>query len=637
MSAIAGIYYLDNQPVDRGNLEHMVNVLAHRGPDHVGMWSEGAVGFAHRMLWTTPESLLEKQPSLNLAGNLTITADARIDNRDELIAATGLTNHPVEKITDSQLILAAYEKWGDRCPEHLLGDFAFAIWDSRRQQLFCARDHMGVKPLYYYRSGRVFVFASEIKALLCLPEVPRKLNELRVADHLVGVLEDKVSTFYQDILRLPAAYSLVINPERGEPRSYWSADLKHQLRLRSSEEYAEAFRELFTEAVNCRLRSAFPVGTMLSGGLDSSSIACVARNLLSASSAHKLPTFSAVFPSVAEVDPRIDERPFIDAVTKTGGFEPHYVYADQLSPLVERDRVSWHMDGACLAPNLYMDWAVFKAAQQQGVRILFSGVDGDTTVSYGHEYLSVLARTGRWQRLAAEARGLSKEFYNSAISPRRLAWQYGFKPLIPELLLKSWQNLRGQSQPPVSAGTIISPAFAQRIQLEEHVQTLMRSTKLARTPRKEHWNAVTCGLLQYSLQSLGELASAFSVELHYPFCDRRLVEFCLAVPPEQKLQQGWTRSIMRRAMSGILPPEVQWRQGKGNLSTNFKQRLQDEQKILDEVILQTPHLIESYVDISELQAAYQRYTAQPLRREQDAFNIYLAVTLALWLHTSCLI
>src|SRR5262245_20600165 len=166
----------------------MVASVAHRGPDASGSWCQGAVGLGHRMLWTTPESLSEKLPLANQAGDLAITADARIDNRDELTAALGLPPH--SGVTDSMLILLAYEHWGEHCPEKLLGDFAFAIWDGRKRVLFCARDHFGVKPFYYCHSGRLFAFASEIKALLSLPEVPRRLNEVRVADYLVPIFDD---------------------------------------------------------------------------------------------------------------------------------------------------------------------------------------------------------------------------------------------------------------------------------------------------------------------------------------------------------------------------------------------------------------------------------------------------------------
>jgi asparagine synthase (glutamine-hydrolysing) len=209
MSGIAGIYFLDGRSVDNVDLERMVARLAHRGPDGKGVWSEGCVGMGLGMLWTTPESLHEKLPLMNQRGDLVITADARIDNRAELIAKLNLTDSPPGDITDSELILASYERWGERCTDKLLGDFSFAIWDGREHALFCARDHFGVKPFYYYYlSERIFAFASEIKALLCLKEVPRQLNEVRVADYLVSMFDDKAITFYQDILRLPPLIAL---------------------------------------------------------------------------------------------------------------------------------------------------------------------------------------------------------------------------------------------------------------------------------------------------------------------------------------------------------------------------------------------------------------------------------------------
>ena len=198
MSGIVGICYLDNRSVDRPDLARMVETIAHRGPDGSGLWSEGPVGLGHRMLWTTPESLHERLPFVNRTGDIAITADARIDNRDELFRMLPMTGDSSGKVSDSQLILAAYENWGERCLEHLLGDFAFAVWDSRTQTLFCARDHFGVKPLYYYSSSKAFVFATEIKALLCLPEVPRQLDEMKVADYLTATFDDTAVTFYRE-------------------------------------------------------------------------------------------------------------------------------------------------------------------------------------------------------------------------------------------------------------------------------------------------------------------------------------------------------------------------------------------------------------------------------------------------------
>lgn len=291
MSGIAGIYYLDGRPVERTDVERMVDSIAHRGPDDCGVWTDGSVGLGHRMLWTTHESLHEKLPLTNKSGDITITADARIDNRDELFSTLNFNGRPRETIADSEIILAAYEKWGEQCPEKLLGDFSFAIWDKRYHKIYCARDHMGVKPFYYYHSNKVFVFASEIKALLSLTEVPRRLNELMVAYYLISMFEDKEITFYKDILRLPPAHVMELDSEGRRLSQYWSLDPSRELKLSSDDEYAKTFRDIFKEAVHCRLRSAFPIGSMLSGGLDSSSIVCMARQLLSQNGGGATPHF----------------------------------------------------------------------------------------------------------------------------------------------------------------------------------------------------------------------------------------------------------------------------------------------------------------------------------------------------------
>lgn len=607
-------------------LERMVESVAHRGPDGAGVWSEGPIGLGHRMLHTTPESLHETLPLVNKTGDLVLTADARIDNRDELIGALGINGRRRAEITDSELILSAYESWGERCPEKLLGDFAFAVWDRRRQILFCARDHMGVKPFYYW-SGRTFVFASEIKALLCVPEVPRRLNEVRVADYLVPILEDKAITFYQDILRLPPAHRMSVSRDGARIEPYWSLDPSREIHCSSDEEYAEAFREIFTEAVRCRLRSASPVGSMLSGGLDSSSIVCVARQLLAHDGDRQLRTFSAIFPDV----PQSDESAFIDAVLAQGKLEPHYVRADRLSPLADLDRILHHQDEAFWAPNLFLHWGLYSAAHEQGVRVLLDGIDGDITVSHGIGYLSQLARTGHWVTLAMEINGLSKRFNRS---PWRILLLHAIKPILPEPLQKTWRLLRGRKGPTWAVNTIINPDFARRVGLADRVQALQGwQSRPARTQREDHYLGLTHGLIPYALEVANRAAAGFSIEPQYPFFDKRLAQFCLALPPGQKLNRGWTRMVMRRAMNNVLPTAVQWRGGKADLSPNFiRSLLASRRDLLEEVVLDDPHPIQEYVDVPDLRQAYHRYLSGSA--EADALSVWKSATLALWLrHT----
>ena len=627
MSAIAGIYRPNGRPVDRANLEQMAETLAHRGPDGAGLWHEGAAGLGHRMLWTTPESIQEKLPLANQAGTLVLTADARIDNRDELIGLLDLANRPHEEITDSELILASYEQWGESCPKRLLGDFAFAIWDGHKQVLFCARDHLGVRPFYYYHSDQLFVFASEIKALLCLPEVPRQLNETRVADYLDVLFEDKAITFYQHIFRLPPGHSMVISCEGARSQPYWSLDPTCELRLRSDDAYAEAFRDIFTEAVRCRLRSAFPIGSMLSGGLDSSSITCVARGLLGRGQNGRLHTFSAIFDEMRQCD----ERPFIDAVLAQNGLEPHYVHADQISPLADLERVLWHESEPFYAPNLFMHWGLYGAAQAQGVRVLLDGFVGDTTVSHGIAYLTELAYTRRWISLTRELKGLAQR-HNS--SPWRslwhYVWHYSLKPLAPESARQAWHTLRGQDNATCNANTIINPEFARRIGWVDRAQALLGDVNRRwQSAREDHYRDLNSGEIPFAIEVANKAAAAFSIEPRYPFLDRRLVEFCLALPPGQKLHDGLTRMVLRRAMTNILPEKVQWREDKGNLAPNFESGLLAfERERLDDIILASPEIIEPFVDRAALREAYGRYAQQG---GGDAITVWLAVTLAVWL------
>ena len=424
MSAIVGIFFIDGRPVEVRNLESMVETVAKWGPDGTGLWNSGSIGLGHRMLHTTPESLDEQLPFAQKTSKLVITADARIDNREELIAGLDLADRARAGISDSELILHAYEKWGESCPERLL-EILLLPFGTGAEQLFCARDPMGARPFYYYRSDRVFIFSTEIKSLFCIPEVPCQLNEALLAEYFAMIQEQDARTLYQHIFHLPAANHIIANRRDFRIQSYWSLDTSRELHLRSDAEYADAFRDVFTQAVRCRLRSAFPVGSMLSGGLDSSSIVCVARNLIAADSGSRLSTFSAVFPSLADLQPKTNERPYMEAVIAQGGLEPEFVPADNLCPLLEP---LWQEDEVIPAPSAYVDWAIFEAARKKGVRILLSGIDGDTVVYYGYEYLAELFRAGRWSRLSREAQALSRK---TGQKRRRLIWRFGVKPFMP--------------------------------------------------------------------------------------------------------------------------------------------------------------------------------------------------------------
>jgi asparagine synthase (glutamine-hydrolysing) len=327
----------------------------------------------------------------------------------------------------------------------------------------------------------------------------------------------------------------------------------------------------------------------------------------------------------------IDERPFIEAVLALNMFQPYYIRADCLSPLGDLARMLRQNDEAFIAPNLYMHWALYGAAQRQNTRVFLDGLDGDTTVSHGLGYLAELAGTGKWRLLVQEATALATTSHPS-YTPRRIIREYGVEPLIPEAAVRVWRRLRGQPPPGRNTGALVNPDLARRVGLAQRLQLWSRQEQAPRTERDAHLRGLTSPLIPYTLELADKAAAAFGLETRYPFFDQRLIEFCLALPPEQKLHAGWTRAVMRRAMSGILPGEVQWRRHKANLSPNFsRQLLNCERETLEGAVFGDTRVIGKYVNMSELRAAYHRYDASPTQAPEDAKVVYRAVILAAWL------
>jgi asparagine synthase (glutamine-hydrolysing) len=603
----------------------MLSALAHRGPDGGQAWCSGPAALAHAALWTTPESCRERQP-ITVSGSV-IVADVRLDNRAELVAAFGLEASEASDTGDAELILRAYERWGEECASRLLGDFAFAVWDARNRRMFCARDHVGVKPLYYAVVPGAFLFATEIKALLTSPLVPYRLDPVRVAEYLAGLYDDRTITFYRDVSRLPAGHTLTTGSAAVQVRPYWSLEPSHEMRLGSDDEYTAAFAECFTVAVRCRLRSSHRVGCLLSGGLDTSSIVGTARRLRGSAGGEDLHTFTAIFPGLSGAAlRRIDERSFVDAMVARGGLAPHYVRGDLLSPLTDMDRVLWHLDEAFLGPNLYLHWALYGAAQARGIRPLLDGIDGDTVVSHGLERVADLVRQGRVPTLARELRALSRRY---RLGVPRLLWRFGVQPLVPAPVREALRRLRGTR---TLADTVVKAELAQRVGLLERVEAAeRRQQRPAPSAREAHRRALGSGLIPYVLEMADKAASAFSVEPRYPFLDRRLIELCLALPVEQKLQDGWTRMVLRRAMGGVLPEEVRWRHWKADLTPSFRRGLLEQDRaVLADVIVKNPDALEDYVDIPALRSVHDRYTSGAMS-DADALTLHRTVVLGLWL------
>lgn len=643
MSAIAAIYRLNGRPLVKSELAVALDSLEHRGGEDRGLWTDKSVGLGHLMRWTTPESLGEKLPFQGRESRNVITCDARIDNREELIESLSLSNRPKKKITDSEIVLAAYERWGIDCLPKLIGDFVFAIWNEREQTLFASRDPLGVKHFYYfYKPGTIFALASEVKALLKIEGIACELDEQQLGDYLVANFEDKQSTFYKGIKRLPATHALSVGRKELKIWKYWKPDTT-ELRLRSDDEYREAFKERFTAAVKARTRSAFPVGSMLSGGLDSSSISGVASRILSQEDRGPLETFSAVFPTIAKTDPRIDERRHIDSVISHIDCHPNFVEADAVSPFVDIERLHWHTDHPVGLP-IYMDWEIFKAAERRGVRTILSGFDGDSTVSYGYEDLANFALRGQFVRLTTESLRLRKNMPRRSHTLKRLMWHRGISKAIPPSVYSLWRTLRRRRPEDFEKSSIAFPlhynavrkAFRDEFDLEGRISRLQTAGETEEmSPIEHHWNALTSGHFASVLENVEKAAAAFGVEARFPFFDRQLIEFCIALPPGQRLSRGWTRGIFRHSMAGLIPEDVRWRTDKSNIGASVKINMQKlASRLLDRSIEESSGMLEEYVDLDVLKEAYRDYIADPLERESEALLMLMSVYLLNWLEQS---
>lgn len=637
----------------------MSAALAHRGADGSGLWSGDGIGLAHRMLHTTRESTREVQPVVLPARQLVLVADARIDNREELIRALRIREG---EISDSEIILAAYARWGEDCVSQLLGDFAFALWDGSARSLFCARDAMGVKPFYYCSSPRLFAFASEIKALLTVPGIHPEIDPEQVGLFLDWHHEDRAATLYRGLLRLPAAHSLRVTSRGASLTRYWDVGNASDVRFANDNDYIEAFRTHFASAVQARMRSAHPIGATLSGGLDSSSVVCMSRKLRDPADP-PLHTFSIIFPDLPERELRaIDERNFVDAVLRSGGVDPHFVRGDTLSPMRDARRLLWHLDEPYSTPNLYLHCGMFEAARASGVRVLLDGFDGDSVVSHGFGRLSGLARTRQWEVLDDEIRAFSAHHGKApavalhqfvlpelallarrirpmawlrmarevtrrfGLSRRDIALRFGVLPLMPA-------PLRGVSR------MLKRGAAADRDILRPDLSRLMRTHRReAERPRRrsfaereEHVKGLSHPLFQLTLEIADKASTAFGVEPRYPFFDRRLIEFCVGLPESQKFDGGWPRLLFRRAMEGILPPEIQWRASKANLGPNFHRRF-CAVDLASRQAFDTAALA-PYVQVDNLSELLHRYrgASEGNRTTADATLLFRASILEMWL------
>jgi asparagine synthase (glutamine-hydrolysing) len=638
MCGIFGFWQPDSLDWNRQTLCRATTALRHRGPDDegyllvdtaTGRWVEAAgddtipevqrprlaelpseerynLAFGFRRLSILDLSPAGHQPMGTPGGQLWIVYNGEIYNYIELRAELQALGCTFATRSDTEVILHAYRQWGEACLRRFNGMWAFAIWDAARQRLFCSRDRFGIKPFYYYRTGRSLAFASEIKALLELPGVPRQPNDGILYDYLsANQIDHTAETFFEGIEQLPPAHYLVVDAGSVSVHRYWDLPKIEQTLPGPDIGYAQTFAELLTDAVRLHLRSDVAIGTCLSGGLDSSTIVCLVERLLAGTGNPDLPPgerLQKTFSACAE-DLRFDERRFIEPVLQATGAERNFVFPHPSRLLDDLPRLIYHQDEPFGSLSIYAQWCVMALAHEGRVKVLLDGQGGDELLGGYHSYFDYfwagLLGRGHWGLLLSEWAAY-RRIYRA--SPWSVA-AHTLRPFAPAWAVSAARRLkRGGGLGMQVLG--LNPDFARRYRRRRPEAVPLRPDPF----RNALYDSLTRSSLPKLLHYEDRNSMAHSIEARVPFLDYRLAEFAFQLPPEQKIHHGLTKVVLRQALQGTLPEVVRARTDKMGFVTPEKEWLATALKPwLEELFNSASFRSRPYFNPGEIQSALQAH------------------------------
>jgi asparagine synthase (glutamine-hydrolysing) len=566
MSGIAGIVHFDGQPVERLQIGTMTTAMKHRGPDGVGHWQNRNVALGQCQMRTTSAFSGDSQPLMNDDGLAVLVIDGRIDNRKALRERLLKSGAFLRTTSDAELVMRAYEAWGTDCVDQMQGDFALALWDAGKKQLFCARDRLGNKPFYYYWNGRSFAFASDVHALLALPWLETRFNEGMPVEYLTMEWLSRDETFWTGIMRLPAANTMMVN-ERGSTSSeYWTPDPWLKLPCSSENDYVDHYRDLLTQIVSEMSTSDHPVACEVSGGLDSSAIFSVAEDLRKKGQlpAPGIDGYVLNFEGV----PDADELAYARAV---GAFHARTIH--EVEPT--HKPLTWFRETAqqygCFPgyPNGIMGLGIRERARLAGSRVLLVGVGGDEWIDGCRTYYAEAIRDGEW-----------REFKNSLAADisahgmgRTLWWMLrrNTVPALPESVKNVLRALRPRTRSQgVDVEAWLSVSMRQLLVERREKYSMPRLQSYARLGQVSQFAQLHAPYSVLARESEERLAALIGMELRRPFWDARLVQFAFATPDWIKVRGNTGKSMHRKAMAGLLPDVVLQRHSKADFMNTFR-------------------------------------------------------------------
>jgi len=592
MCGIAGVCLPAGRSVDPERLRLAAERLAHRGPDDRGFlgWDGraaptsgrdpdvargGRVALAHRRLAILDLTPLGWQPMSSPDGRFHLVFNGEIYNYRELRTELMRDGRRFVSTGDTEVLLAAWSAWGPQALARLVGMFAFGLLDLRERQLVLARDFFGIKPLYYHASPRGFAFASEIPALLDLTGEPPRAQARRLYDYLrFGLTDHSAETMFEGVRQLPAAHLLTLDIERsalGEPERYWDVDLDARSDL-SPAAAAERLRAMFLDSVRLHLRSDVPVGTALSGGIDSSSIVMAMRQI----SGPKLDLHSVSF---LPGDPEIDETPWVETVARASGARLHRTRPEPAELVQDLERLIAIQAEPFGSTSIYAQHRVFRLAHEAGIKVMLDGQGADELFAGYRTYLAVrlasllrrghLGQAARLARAARELPGVTaSELFRAVgyhVLPQRLhgwARRLGGRPLEPAWLDAAWLERAGI----VRASPVPRPQ--RKDALREMLYKTLTESSLPMLLRYEDRNSM-----------------AYSIESRVPFLTPTLAQFVLSLPEAYLVDRdGTSKAVLRRAMRGLVPDVILDRRDKIGFATPERRWLTELRAWVEQVL-----------------------------------------------------
>lgn len=610
MSGIAGVLRLDHHSVSEHALRRAASALRQYGPDRSEITIKDNVGFVHTLMRLTPEDRFDRQPTRSPSGTI-IAADVRLDNRDDMLAHVGIPQGQATQWADSQVLLAAWEIMGDKIWPMLRGPFAVAIWNPRAQTLTLARDHLGLHVLMWHRNERSVAFSTAPKGLFALGDVPYRLNENKLADFLVLNHVDHTTTIYENIFRIPPAHFVQVHASGSiEQHRFWSPEQIAPVKHSSDQAYADGLRECLDVAVRRQMRSAHPIGCLLSGGLDSSSVCTLAARAMR-DKHQRIAAFTGVprrgFDGPVPNGTYADETPYVEAIVRAAGnVDVTYVTNNDDGELDDLKRFFIALDGPVPNPS-DLSWilSLLRAARANGRRVLLGGLYGNYTISWnGWSQVANHLKKGKFFTAYRQARLFYRRTpYSAGAVVRKLL----LEPLLSEYFTR-WARRRPHQTTltPWQDHSPIRADFARAMGVDSRALTVGHDFHY-RMRLDERLRGLA------SVDYIGDWYAAekavTGVEVRDPTADIDVVCYCLGVPAEQYLVERTDRSLIRRAMWGLLPETVLTNRMSGLQAADWYERLERKRNNLDREVTQISQspLANRIIDVERLQRAIKNW------------------------------